>query len=85
MSLLEVSEVDAGYGRVQVLWGVGLRAEENQIVALVGANGAGKTTLLRAITGMIPIRGGRMAFAGHEIAGASIESIVGMGIAHVTE
>ncbi len=85
MSLLEVSHLDAGYGRVQVLWSVDLQVEERQIVALIGANGAGKTTLLRAISGMIPTRSGRITFQGREIAGASIESIVDLGIAHVPE
>ena len=85
MSLLEVTDVDAGYGRVQVLWDVSLRVEANEIVALVGANGAGKTTLLRAITGMIPLREGQIMFGGQQVGGASIESIVGLGIAHVPE
>jgi branched-chain amino acid transport system ATP-binding protein len=85
MNLLEVRDLNAGYGRVQVLWDVDLTVEREQIVALVGANGAGKTTLLRAISGMIPTRSGSITFQGREIAGASIESIVDLGIAHVPE
>lgn len=85
MSLLDVRRVDAGYGRVQILWDVSLSVEPRQIVSLVGANGAGKTTLLRAISGMIPIRAGSVTFEGRELAGQSIESIVGLGIAHVPE
>jgi branched-chain amino acid transport system ATP-binding protein len=85
MSLLEVSDLNAGYGRVQVLWDVSVRVEVGQIVALVGANGAGKTTLLRAISGMIPRRSGSINFKGREITGSSIEAIVDLGIAHVPE
>jgi branched-chain amino acid transport system ATP-binding protein len=85
MNLLEVSDLNTGYGRVQVLWDVDLAVEREQIVALVGANGAGKTTLLRAISGMIPTRSGSITFQGREIAGRSIESIVDLGIAHVPE
>ncbi len=85
MSLLDVRSVNAGYGRIQVLWDVSLAVEPNQIVALVGANGAGKTTLLRAISGMIAVRSGRVTFQGQEVAGAAIESIVALGIAHVPE
>jgi branched-chain amino acid transport system ATP-binding protein len=85
MNLLEVRDLNAGYGRVQVLWDVDLTVEREQIVALVGANGAGKTTLLRAISGMIPTRSGSITFQGREIAGRSIESIVDLGIAHVPE
>ncbi|HEV2477236.1 MAG TPA: ABC transporter ATP-binding protein [Candidatus Dormibacteraeota bacterium] len=85
MSLLDVRGLSAGYGSVQVLWEVDLEIEARQIVALVGANGAGKTTLLRAISGMIPTRSGSIRFGDREIAGASIESIVDLGIAHVPE
>lgn len=85
MSLLEVGDLNAGYGRVQVLWDVSATVEVGQIVALVGANGAGKSTLLRAISGMIPTRSGSINFRGREIAGSSIEAIVDLGIAHVPE
>ena len=85
MSLLEISALDAGYGRVQVLWEVSLEVAEKEIVALVGANGAGKTTLLRAISGMIAIRSGHVRFDGHDITGAQIEQIVDLGVAHVPE
>ena len=85
MSLLEVRELSAGYGSVQVLWEIDLTVEARQIVALVGANGAGKTTLLRAISGMITARSGTIRLDDRNIAGASIESIVDLGVAHVPE
>ena len=85
MSLLEVRGLNAGYGRVQVLWDVDLAVEAKQIVALVGANGAGKTTLLRALSGMIGVRSGSVRLGGREIAGTPIESIVDLGLAHVPE
>jgi branched-chain amino acid transport system ATP-binding protein len=85
MSLLEVRGLSAGYGSVQVLWEIDLSVEAQQTVALVGANGAGKTTLLRAISGMIATRSGTIRFRDHNVAGASIESIVDLGIAHVPE
>src|SRR5207245_5309310 len=71
VSLLQVGSLNAGYGRIQVLWDVSIAVEPNQIVALVGANGAGKTTLLRALTGMIRIRSGSITFQDPEIAGSS--------------
>lgn len=85
MSLLEVRDLNTGYGRVEVLWDVSLEVESHQIVALVGANGAGKTTLLRAISGMIANKSGSITFDGREITHASIETIVDLGIAHVPE
>jgi branched-chain amino acid transport system ATP-binding protein len=85
VSLLDVSDLSAGYGRVQVLREVNLRVEPQQIVALLGANGAGKTTLLRAVSGMIESRSGSVALRGQRITGKSIEAIAELGIAHVPE
>lgn len=83
--MLELKEMCAGYGRVQVLWDINLQVGDNEIVALVGPNGAGKTTLLRAITGMTTVMAGSVAFDGANLVGQSIEKIVGHGIAHVPE
>jgi len=85
MSMLEVSQLSAGYGRGQVLWDVDLTVGANEVVALVGPNGAGKSTLLRALSGMIPVRSGTVTFRGRELAGLSIEQIAGLGLAHVPE
>jgi branched-chain amino acid transport system ATP-binding protein len=83
--LLEVRQLRAGYGRIQVLWDVDLLVHDNQIVALVGANGAGKTTLLRAISGMIRVGSGSIQLRGRELRGLEAEEIVDLGIAHVPE
>ncbi len=83
--MLEVRQLSAGYGRVQVLWDVDLRVEDGEIVALVGSNGAGKTTLLRALTGIAEIRSGSVEFRGEALRGRSIEDIVGLGVSHVPE
>ncbi|MCU7729906.1 ABC transporter ATP-binding protein [Actinoplanes sp. KI2] len=83
--MLDVRNLSAGYGRVQVLWDVDLSVGEREIVALVGPNGAGKTTLLRALSGMTPIRGGTAEFRGRPLGNRSIEEIVDLGIAHVPE
>jgi branched-chain amino acid transport system ATP-binding protein len=83
--VLEVSELEAGYGPVPVLWGVDLEVGEREIVALVGSNGAGKTTLLRAISGMIAPTGGDVRMNGRSLTGLDPEVIVRTGIAHVPE
>jgi branched-chain amino acid transport system ATP-binding protein len=83
--MLEVLGLEAGYGRVQVLWGIDLAVREREIVALVGPNGAGKSTLLRALSGMVQPSGGTVSFRGREIQRRSIEQIVDLGIAHVPE
>lgn len=84
-SLLSVRNLDVGYGEVQVLWDVSLEISAGEIVALVGANGAGKTTLLSTISGLLQPRSGRIEFCGRQIAGASTQRIVELGIAHVPE
>ena len=85
MSLLEISGLSAGYGGVAVVRDLSLRVEEGEAVALVGANAAGKTTLLRAITGIVRPSAGSIRFDGVEMAGASAESVTGVGIAQVAE
>lgn len=85
MTLLEVTGLTAGYGRVEVLHGVNLAVDPGEIVALVGLNGAGKTTLLRSISGQVPARGGLIRFAGADITRQRVESVVRRGLAHVPE
>lgn len=65
--LLEVDALAAGYGEVQVLWGLSLAAQRGQLTTLVGANGAGKTTTLRAVVGTITPWGGRVVFQGQDV------------------
>jgi branched-chain amino acid transport system ATP-binding protein len=60
--LLEIEALEAGYGEVQVLWGLSLKARRGQLTAIVGANGAGKTTTLRAVAGTITPWRGRVLF-----------------------
>ncbi|HYN90600.1 MAG TPA: ABC transporter ATP-binding protein [Thermoleophilaceae bacterium] len=83
--MLEISGLNAGYGRVEVLQGVDLEVGEDEIVALVGSNGAGKTTLLRAVSGVIAAAAGSVRFKGDEIGGLPPEEIVDRGVAHVPE
>ncbi len=83
--LLEIKELNAGYGDIQVLWDINLKIEEGQIVALVGANGAGKSTLLKTISGLIRPYSGKIIFDGNDITHAPSKDIVKMGIIHVPE
>jgi branched-chain amino acid transport system ATP-binding protein len=85
MSLLSVENVTAGYGDVRVLWGIDLRVERGEIVALIGSNGAGKSTLLRTISGLIASTSGFVRFAHADITKLPPDEIVGAGIIHVPE
>jgi branched-chain amino acid transport system ATP-binding protein len=83
--MLEVSDLDIFYGRIQALWGVSLNIDEAEIVALVGANGAGKTTLLKTISGMLRPAAGRIDFLGKRIDGLQSHAIVELGMSHIPE
>jgi branched-chain amino acid transport system ATP-binding protein len=83
--MLEISDLAAGYGDVIVLAGVSLSVGANEVVSLVGANGAGKTTMLRAISSVLPKRGGKVRFQGEDITNLMPHEIVNRGIAHVPE
>ena len=83
--MLTVRGLEVAYGRVPVLRGVGLDVGRGELVTIVGPNGAGKTTLLRAITGLLPIRAGRVSFDGQVISGRRCEAVVELGIAMVPE
>lgn len=85
MSLLQIAGLTAGYGRVPALHGIEMMVADGEIVALVGSNGAGKTTLLRATCGLVTPTDGRVRFAGQDITGQRVESVVRRGLAHVPE
>jgi len=82
---LEVKNLGAAYGKVQVLWDVSLRVEQGEFVAVIGANGAGKTTTLRAISGVVRATGGSISLDGRDITRATPTSIVHAGLGHVPE
>ena len=82
--LLVVRELEAGYGEMPVLRGIGFEIREREIVALVGSNAAGKTTLLRALSGVLP-HTGEIRFAGEDIAGVPSDRIFALGLVQVPE
>jgi branched-chain amino acid transport system ATP-binding protein len=83
--LLDVRAIDAYYGDFQALFGVSLRVEAGQVVAVIGANGAGKSTLLKTIAGLMTPRHGDILFDGAPIGAAPAFEVVGRGIALVPE
>ncbi len=85
MSLLEIRDLHAGYGEIEVLHGVSLTVEEGRIVTLIGANGAGKTTLLKTISGLIRPNAGEIEFDGRMIARRPAHWTVKAGISQVAE
>jgi branched-chain amino acid transport system ATP-binding protein len=84
-ALLDMRAVDAFYGDFQALFGVSLRVNTGEVVAVIGANGAGKSTLLRCIAGLLPARHGDIMFAGMPVATAPAFEMVARGVALVPE
>lgn len=83
--MLEIIDIQAGYGPVQVLRGVSLRVAEREFIALVGGNGAGKTTLMKTIAGLIAPQSGHIRFCDVELGGRGARNAVDVGIALVPE
>ncbi len=75
-TLLRLDAVEAGYGALDVLRGIELEVASGEIVALLGSNGSGKTTTINAISGVIPIRGGTINFAGDRVDGMHPSAVV---------
>ncbi len=83
--LLKLSGLEAGYGEINVLWGVDLTLRQGEITALIGSNGAGKSTLMRALSGLIVPTAGRIEWEGEDLRGLSPAQVLAHGIAHVPE
>lgn len=82
---LEITALNAGYGRVEVLRGLDMQVREGEIVAILGSNGAGKSTLLRTISGLIRPTTGSVLLDGRELAGESPEDVARSGLVLVPE
>jgi len=85
MSLLEVRDLDAGYGDLQILDGVDLTVADGEYVTIVGPNGAGKSTVMKSVFGLTNYMGGSISFDDQEISGLRPEEIIRTGIGYVPQ
>lgn len=85
MSMLELENLHAGYGEIDILQGVDMTVDEGEIVALIGSNGAGKTTTTRTICGILRPTGGSITYRGEDIGATPPHVIVERGIIQVPE
>ncbi|MBK5305411.1 MAG: ATP-binding cassette domain-containing protein [Frankiaceae bacterium] len=78
--LLQLEGVEAGYGHLQILFGITAGVDDGDVFALLGTNGAGKSTILKVIAGLLPERGGRVIFDGEDLAGLTPPQRVERGL-----
>lgn len=83
--LLRMQGIEAGYGKIQVLWGVDLEVDESQSVVLLGPNGAGKTTTLKCLQGLLPATAGRIFFRGEDVTLFTARKRVQAGLSYMSE
>jgi len=84
-ALLELRDVDAGYGPFRSLFGVSLAVRSGAVLALLGSNGSGKTTIARVCSGLIVPTGGTVVFDGDDITGQPTYRYARLGIVHAPE
>jgi branched-chain amino acid transport system ATP-binding protein len=85
VALLEVENIHAGYGKLEILRGVSLRVEAGQVVSIIGPNGAGKSTVFKTLFGLLPARQGRVRFAGEDITNQAPADLLRRGITYVPQ
>ncbi|WP_326637425.1 urea ABC transporter ATP-binding subunit UrtE [Streptosporangium sp. NBC_01755] len=83
--MLSVQDLDAGYGRARVLFGVSLKVEPGQLVCVMGRNGVGKTTLLNTVMGVLPATAGSVVFEGRDVTRLPPHERVRLGMAYVPQ
>ncbi len=83
--MLTLTDINAGYGTFQALFGVSLRVEAGEAIGVIGPNGAGKTTLMRVISGLIRPTAGQIAMEGADLLSTPSHRILELGVAHVPE
>lgn len=83
--MLEIKDLNAGYGKLQVLFDVNINIEKNKLTAIVGPNGSGKSTLLKTIFGLTNIYSGKILFEGKDVTNIKPHIAARMGIAYLPQ
>jgi branched-chain amino acid transport system ATP-binding protein len=84
-ALLELNKLEVAYGGIHAVKGIDLIVRQGELVCLIGANGAGKTTTLKGITGLQPVRAGKVVYDGDDVTGKPAFQLVRRGLSMVPE
>jgi len=84
-ALLELDKLEVAYGGIHAVKGIDLVVRQGELVCLIGANGAGKTTTLKGITGLQPVKAGRIVYDGNDVTGKPAFQLVRKGLSMVPE
>jgi len=83
--MLEIENVNSGYGAHQILYDVSMEMKKEDITVIIGPNGAGKTTLMRTIMGLVDVYSGTIKFNGQDLVGMSTNKIVKLGVSYIPQ
>jgi branched-chain amino acid transport system ATP-binding protein len=84
-ALLELNKLEVAYGGIHAVKGIDLIVRQGELVCLIGANGAGKTTTLKGITGLQPVKAGKVVYDGNDVTGKPAFQLVRKGLSMVPE
>jgi branched-chain amino acid transport system ATP-binding protein len=84
-ALLELDKLEVAYGGIHAVKGIDLVVRQGELVCLIGANGAGKTTTLKGITGLQPVKAGKIVYEGRDVTGMPAFQLVRQGLSMVPE
>jgi len=84
-NILEVRDLHAGYGKIEILHGVALEVRRSELVSIIGPNGAGKSTALKSIVGLLRPTRGIVRFGGEDITGLRADRVLRQGLAYVPQ
>jgi len=83
--ILEIKELEGGYGKFQVLHGVNIHIKQGEIIALIGPNGAGKSTVIKSVFGLTTVYSGKVFFNDKDITKAKTSDLVKLGVSYVPQ
>ena len=83
--VLEIENLEGGYGAVQILYGIDMHVDEGEFVTIIGPNGCGKSTLIKTIFGIATYYSGDVKYRGNDVSGWRTDQLVNHGIAYVPQ